>query len=87
MTRREKRNIAIGLAFISPWLIGFLVFSLYPIAAGFYYSFCHYNIVRPPPAPPRAAPSRGETRRTPGGPVHHPGSVPAPHPSGLPPLA
>ena len=48
MTRREKRNIAIGLAFISPWLVGFLVFSLYPITAGFYYSFCHYNIIRPP---------------------------------------
>jgi multiple sugar transport system permease protein len=48
MTSREKRNLATGLFFVSPWLLGFLIFSVYPIAAGLYYSFCHYNIVRPP---------------------------------------
>lgn len=48
MTRRERARLATGLLFVSPWLAGFVVFSLYPIAAGLYYSLCHYNIVRPP---------------------------------------
>jgi len=37
-----------GLLFVSPWLLGFAVFSVYPVMAGLYYSFCNYNIVRPP---------------------------------------
>ena len=48
MSWQERRRIATGLLFISPWLVGFLVFSAYPIIAGLYYSFCSYNIVRPP---------------------------------------
>ncbi|ECH9276447.1 sugar ABC transporter permease, partial [Salmonella enterica subsp. enterica] len=34
--------------FISPWLIGFLVFALYPILASLYYSFTDYDIIHPP---------------------------------------
>ena len=34
--------------FISPWLIGFLVFTLWPFLRSFYLSFCNYNIVQPP---------------------------------------
>ncbi len=48
MTKREKRNLMTGLLFISPWLVGFLCFSVYPVIIGFYYSFCRYNIIRPP---------------------------------------
>jgi len=33
---------------ISPWIIGFLVFNLGPMAASFYFSFTDYNIVTPP---------------------------------------
>lgn len=32
-----------GLAFISPWLAGFLIFQLYPFIASFFYSFTNYN--------------------------------------------
>jgi len=46
--RRERRAILAGLAFVSPWLIGFLIFTLYPILASFYYSFCDYRILTPP---------------------------------------
>ena len=39
-----KRNI--GLAFVMPWLIGLLVFKLYPFAASFIYSFHSYNLCK-----------------------------------------
>ena len=37
-----------GLAFLSPWLIGFLAFTLMPIALSLYYSFCDYSLLQPP---------------------------------------
>ncbi len=43
----RKQTIA-GYLFISPWLIGFLVFGLYPIVMSFYYSLCHYDVLRLP---------------------------------------
>lgn len=33
-----------GFLFILPWLIGFLVFKLYPFAASLYYSFTDYQL-------------------------------------------
>lgn len=37
-----KNNI--GFLFIIPWLIGFLVFKLYPFASSLYYSFTDYQL-------------------------------------------
>ena len=37
-----------GLLFISPWLIGFLMFTIYPILASLYYSFTRYDVIRDP---------------------------------------
>lgn len=34
--------------FILPWILGFLVFSLYPILASLFYSFTDYNITSSP---------------------------------------
>jgi multiple sugar transport system permease protein len=34
--------------FIAPWLIGFLVFLLYPLLSSLYYSFTHYEIAGKP---------------------------------------
>lgn len=48
MTRRERRALWLGLAFISPWLFGFLVFTAYPVVASLYFSFTDYNVVSPP---------------------------------------
>jgi multiple sugar transport system permease protein len=42
---KSLRAQLIGLAFVSPWLIGFLAFTAYPIAASFYYSFTQYDII------------------------------------------
>src|SRR3954469_8775715 len=42
------KKVFIGLAFCSPWLIGFLVFGLYPIALSLYYSFTDFNILQLP---------------------------------------
>ena len=42
---RDLRN---GLLFASPWLIGFLMFTLYPLITSFYYSFTIYPIGKPP---------------------------------------
>ena len=43
MGRIQKRNLRIGLLFISPWLIGFLVFMLYPMVASLIYSFTDFH--------------------------------------------
>ena len=42
-----KQNFII-LAFISPWVIGFLSFGIYPILISFYYSLCQYDVLREP---------------------------------------
>jgi multiple sugar transport system permease protein len=47
MTKADRRNLRNGLLFCSPWLIGFSVFVLYPIAASVYYSFCEYSVLEP----------------------------------------
>ncbi|WP_231516905.1 carbohydrate ABC transporter permease [Sporolactobacillus terrae] len=43
----KKKNL-IGIAFASPWMIGFLVFSAYPIVMSLYYSFTKFNILQSP---------------------------------------
>ena len=37
-----------GYLFVSPWLVGFLVFGLYPIVMSLYYSLCQYDVLRIP---------------------------------------
>lgn len=44
----SRRNFRNGLLFISPWLIGFLVFTLYPFLMSFYYSFTLYDAISEP---------------------------------------
>ncbi len=48
LTRSDRRDMLIGLLFASPWIIGFLGFTLFPIASSFYYSFTRYDLLRPP---------------------------------------
>jgi multiple sugar transport system permease protein len=48
LSSRERRNLFLGLAFISPWLIGFLLWSVYPISSSVYYSFHRYDLIREP---------------------------------------
>ncbi|HEY7591123.1 MAG TPA: sugar ABC transporter permease [Candidatus Limnocylindrales bacterium] len=44
----ERRNLRWGLLFISPWLIGFLAFGIFPILYTFYLSLTQYSGLRDP---------------------------------------
>ena len=43
-----RREAVEGLLYVSPFLLGFLIFTLYPIVASLYLSFTKYNILQPP---------------------------------------
>jgi multiple sugar transport system permease protein len=43
-----RKNGLIGFAFASPWIIGFLLFTLYPIGASLYYGFTDFNVFQAP---------------------------------------
>jgi multiple sugar transport system permease protein len=45
---KQLKATLLGIGFVSPWLIGFLVLTLYPIIASLYYSFCDYRVLTPP---------------------------------------
>lgn len=38
----------LGLAFISPWILGFLIFTLGPVIVTFYLSLTEYRVLTPP---------------------------------------
>lgn len=47
--RRNKRNESItGYLFLTPWLIGLLVFTIIPIFTSLFLSFTDYNMLTPP---------------------------------------
>ncbi len=48
LSRRELSNHLSGYLFISPWLIGFFVFTLIPILASFYLAFTRYDTMSAP---------------------------------------
>lgn len=43
MTRKEWRNMGLGLLFISPWIAGFIWLMLYPIGYTLYLGFTKYS--------------------------------------------
>ena len=44
----SQREAVQGLIYISPWIIGFLVFTVGPMIASAYLSLTNYNMVTPP---------------------------------------
>ncbi len=48
LAQGRNRHRYVGLLYISPWLIGFLIFTLFPFATSIYYSFTDYNMVLQP---------------------------------------
>lgn len=48
LSKQDQKNLKLGLAFISPWIFGFLVFTLYPILSSLYYSFTDYGLFGSP---------------------------------------
>jgi len=47
-SRNERKQLVLGLLFISPWIIGFLGLTLYPLLRTFYLSFTRYGGFLPP---------------------------------------
>ena len=47
LSRRLRQDLK-GYLFISPWLIGILVFLAYPTVASFFFSMTNYTILNPP---------------------------------------
>jgi len=45
---RERRNLRTGLLFVSPWIVGFFMFTLYPVAASLFFSCCDYDVLSAP---------------------------------------
>jgi multiple sugar transport system permease protein len=47
-TKRTRAQLRTALLFLSPWLIGFFAFTLYPMVVSLYYSFTIYHSKRAP---------------------------------------
>ena len=47
MNRFIRKNLA-GYAFLTPWLVGFLLLAIGPILFSLYLSFTKYNVINPP---------------------------------------
>lgn len=45
---RRLARTATGMAFISPWLLGFVTLTAYPFLASLYFSFTKYSVLSPP---------------------------------------
>jgi multiple sugar transport system permease protein len=48
MSRMARREELYGWLFVSPWILGFLLFTLGPMLASFYLGFTEYSIASPP---------------------------------------
>ena len=42
------RRFFTGIAFTLPWILGLCIFTLYPVIASLYYSFCDYSVLERP---------------------------------------
>lgn len=48
LSRYERRELLLGLLFASPWIIGFIGFTLVPLGSSLYYSFTRYDLLGDP---------------------------------------
>jgi len=48
LTRETRRSLGLGLLFISPWIIGFIAFRVYPFVMSLYYSMTFYPVLATP---------------------------------------
>jgi len=48
LSKSESKSLFWGLFFISPWILGFLLFTIYPLVASGYYSLTRYDLIRDP---------------------------------------
>lgn len=47
-TPRERRALLVGILFLTPWIIHFIAFQVYPFLASLYYSLTVYTLLQPP---------------------------------------
>ncbi len=45
---RSRRNLRSALLFLSPWIVGFLVFTLWPVLYSAYLSLTDYDVINDP---------------------------------------
>src|SRR4051794_21559423 len=48
MSRSTRHELFYGLLFVSPWLVGFVLWTIFPLISSVYYSFTRYDLLRPP---------------------------------------
>jgi multiple sugar transport system permease protein len=48
MTKGERKSLVTGLLFVSPWIIGFVLWTAYPVLSSIYYSFFRYDLITEP---------------------------------------
>jgi multiple sugar transport system permease protein len=48
MNRKKTSNFVHAMVFLSPWVVGFLLFTLVPVCLSFYYSLCDYTLLQKP---------------------------------------
>jgi len=48
MTKGERKSLLTGLLFVSPWIIGFVLWTAYPVLSSIYYSFFRYDLITKP---------------------------------------
>jgi multiple sugar transport system permease protein len=46
-SQRTRKNFRLGMIFLLPWTVGFLLFTVYPMGASLVYSFSEYHIRQP----------------------------------------
>ena len=46
--KMQTKEGILGYLFASPWILGFLIFTLYPVISSLYYSFTSYNTLKAP---------------------------------------
>jgi multiple sugar transport system permease protein len=48
LSRADRQDFLKGMAFLSPWLIGFCAFTVIPLILCVYYSLCDYSLLQAP---------------------------------------
>jgi multiple sugar transport system permease protein len=48
VSNMQRRETIEGILYLSPWIIGFILFVAGPLVASIYLSFTKYNVLRPP---------------------------------------
>lgn len=48
INKSDRREFWMGMVFISPWIVGLITFTLYPIIMSLYFSFTEYRVISDP---------------------------------------